>query len=567
MLGPDEAEPVAPESVRGRKSVRHLTMTAPDLPPSPLSLNDDLQDLLRREAAFVLNRRRLVEALGDAQDLLEARKRSRPLFALVNGVKAERHREEVRAAEQDIVLLRSALAKVDEVHCRIAICIDRCLEYKLRDEDDGYVNWLVEKQTRPEWERLLVQLDQTASRFEQRLTAFRMLIPDLVQAETCGHDAHARNVIIEVAALARALEDEIAFINRISEAQRARLGQAGVTLFRQPDLKWSDKVIAFIDVLPGVAGRTADALAEQAERTLQTARAALDGACQLATRENDEQTPARHASHWIALHQSALARVEAENHEAIVAETEARYDVGKLVEWRFVQKRFEPVVLAQRVVPKPGAVPVPAPSAPVPASTARDVGSIAATDTPLAAKAASPSTPVPVAAAVASAAHAPATTGEPTLKLRRAGSTPAPTPTPVPAATAMAQSPQASASKSAAEPAAKGAPSVKIDAIQQATAEAAALEKLRAERLELERQLEEARKALMQREEFVAQSEARLLEKSQAQIEREIELEQREEELRNLQKKLKELASVGMMGELLPTSAGRESGPYDEFNN
>jgi uncharacterized protein with von Willebrand factor type A (vWA) domain len=89
--------------------------------------------------------------------------------------------------------------------------------------------------------------------------------------------------------------------------------------------------------------------------------------------------------------------------------------------------------------------------------------------------------------------------------------------------------------------------------------------KLREEQERLQRLLEDARATLNAREEFINQSEARLLEKSQAQIEREVELEQREEELRDLERRIRDKATGTPMAELLPVQEGAGK-KYDEFN-
>ncbi len=90
---------------------------------------------------------------------------------------------------------------------------------------------------------------------------------------------------------------------------------------------------------------------------------------------------------------------------------------------------------------------------------------------------------------------------------------------------------------------------------------------LAAERIRLEEILQEERKGLEQREQFLSKSEERLLQKTQEQIEREMELEQREEQLRDLEKRLREKLGPGALpfpAAALATASSAVQ-PFDEF--
>ncbi|HRP03794.1 MAG TPA: hypothetical protein PLV87_02670, partial [Opitutaceae bacterium] len=90
---------------------------------------------------------------------------------------------------------------------------------------------------------------------------------------------------------------------------------------------------------------------------------------------------------------------------------------------------------------------------------------------------------------------------------------------------------------------------------------------LAAERIRLEEILQEERKGLEQREQFLSKSEERLLQKTQEQIEREMELEQREEQLRDLEKRLREKLGPGALPFSTPAlaTASAADQPVDEF--
>jgi hypothetical protein len=80
--------------------------------------------------------------------------------------------------------------------------------------------------------------------------------------------------------------------------------------------------------------------------------------------------------------------------------------------------------------------------------------------------------------------------------------------------------------------------------------------------------LQEQRVALKDRKTFIEETEAKLFEKMQAQQEREMELEQKEEDLLALEKRVKdrEAALDPAAAAALKTEAEKVAKKFDEFN-
>jgi len=95
--------------------------------------------------------------------------------------------------------------------------------------------------------------------------------------------------------------------------------------------------------------------------------------------------------------------------------------------------------------------------------------------------------------------------------------------------------------------------------------EQSALEQLKAELVRQEASLKEQKAALKERDTFVQENEAKLFDKMQAQQEREVELEQKSDDLRSLEKRLREREAAIDPAAAAALKAAKESQRFDEF--
>jgi len=350
------------------------------------------------------------------------------------------------------------------------------------------------------------------------------------QGETCGSHSEGRKAVEETMHAAAVMQEEIAFLNRIADAQSLRRGKPP-TLQRQPERNWRRLAFGMLDLPPLEALKIVRALSTEAEEQLPRLFTAIKAECCLANFSGNYGVSSYCRKMWQGFRSAAMEKIEPDRFEQVVSETEIMLETGRLHEWKpeRVEIQASPEVVAAELAPLLTATPEPKAAAAAP--------------TPAAKAAAGAST------AAASGASTAARTASGRLVYR-----------PSAAAAAVAPNPAAAAAASGLAAASTAGLSGK---------DLAAMAELQAERERLERLLRETRESLSEREAFLSQSEAKLMETTQAQIEREVELEQREEELRELERRYREFQVGGLAS---PPPEGEEpSAPakvsLDEFKD
>jgi len=484
-----------------------------------------LQDLLVREAAFTLSRRRIAEAVDVARSSRDTMAAARPMLSFVRQDARKEHREKLKECEENIAILEAGAKKLDATIPVLHQCVERSLENYLREMDPEYVNGLSASRFSVDWQRILERFEQAVELYSSALEQLPALLEAMVPNEICGAHFDGRQMIQDTSKRAKAILREIGFINKVAEAQRLRAGSGNTTLERQPERNWGALADSFLAVKPLEAARTVKQLIAESGDVVATVHAAIKNQARLATYAGGYGVASYHENVWNSLRESALVQLEPDRLEEILGDTERRIETGELAEY------------APEPMPLPAAALAAMASAPAPGGGLR-VGFAGRKPEQNPASAAPPSTPTPAR----------------TLSLKIPGrSLPPPaqqpghpispmTPLPVMATPA---SPTAGL---APVPAAASAP------------DAATLAELRAERERLDALLSETNATLAEREKFLSQSEARLMQTSQAQLEREVELEQREEQLRELERRLRELQP----GSLPPVAEPARK--FDEFN-
>ncbi|HRE80203.1 MAG TPA: hypothetical protein PLN52_04100 [Opitutaceae bacterium] len=517
-----------------------MSLAAPKLSPKS-SLPEGLQDLLVREAAFALTRKRISEALAVAQEQKSASGGSKPILGLL--FRDKRNDLKRKELEENLTVLAAGIQKLDAVIPRLQSCVDRSVENYLRELDAEYAKGLAASRFLEDWQRLMVRFDQAVSQYMRLLQTLLPLMDVLAANEICGANLDCRKLIDNTVTAARLVQEEVSFINKIADAQRIRSGVDAITLYRQPERNWKGSVHSLFFILPVQAAHCIRTLITESTEVIDRIREAIQGECQLASYTVGYGVTSYHQRVWASLRESAMLQIDPEQMESILAETEERMDRGALEPWSppKVETPIEPEVAVS--APKATATP---------ASTSNEDAS------------ASISAPPP--------GFTKPTTRSPELRIPSRAQSPRPTPSSIPneaatietekniLTTSVAVAAVAVVSPAPAAPPAP-APSTPAELSAEASKEAAdSIVDLTAERIRLEEILAEARAGIAQREVFLTQSEERLLQKSQEQLERETELEQREEQLRDLEKRLREKLGAAAF----PPQP--EKKPVDEFN-
>jgi hypothetical protein len=481
-----------------------------------------LQDLLLREAVFQVSRRRLEEALAVAREELTGIQAERPRLGFVRQEARRAHQLRIEEAEEGVTLLQTALEKLGETMPQLIACVGRSVENYLREMDPEYVTGLSAARFVDDWDALLARYSSAVERYLGSLNRLPALLEAFPQGESCGSHPEGRRVVEETMQAAALIQEEIAFLNRIADAQSLRRGKPP-TLQRQPERNWRRLAFGILDLPPLEALKIVRGLSSEAEEQLPRVFSAIKAECRLANFSGNYGVSSYREKMWQGFRTAAAEKIQPDRFEQIVSETEIMLETGRLHEWKAdrVEIQASPEVVAAELAPL---------LAPRPASK-------------------------PAAAATASAAAA---TAAAAAAKRSANGR-------------IVYRPSSGASASAAT-AAIAAAAVNLDpaAAGLSVKDLAAMAELQAERERLELLLRETRASLSEREEFLSQSEAKLMETTQAQIEREVELEQREEELRELERRYREFqigglgAGAASMGE---AEASPAKVPMDEFKD
>lgn len=485
-----------------------------------------LQDLLLREAVFDVSRKRLEEALAAAEQELATVAAERPRLGFVRQEAKRAYQARVEEAGQGVSLLRAALEKLGASVPQLVSCVGRSVENYLREMDPEYVTGLAAARFVDDWDALLARFSRAVERYLGCLNRLPAQLESFPQGETCGSHPEGRKTVEETMHAAAVMQEEIAFLNRIADAQALRRGKPP-TLQRQPERNWRRLAFGIMDLPPLEALKIVRALSVEAEEQLPRMFTAIKAECRLANFSGNYGVSSYCRKMWQGFRSAAAEKIEPDRFEQIVSETEIMLETGRLHEWKpdRVEIQATPEIVAAELAPLLTATPAPK-SAPQSA-----------------AKAAASATTTASASGAAAAARTPS--GR--LVYRPSGGTAA-----AAVGTAAAESGLAAASTAGLS-----------------GKDLAALAELQAERERLEKLLRETRESLSEREAFLSQSEAKLMETTQAQIEREVELEQREEELRELERRYREfqlggLAAAGAEGEA-PAAPTKVS--LDEFKD
>nr|MBP7143478.1 hypothetical protein [Opitutaceae bacterium] len=240
---------------------------------SKASIPDRLQDLLVREAAFTLSRKRISDALQMTDQQKTSAKAARPLLAFIfRDSKKEMERREMI---ENVSVMEEGIRNIDAALPKLQAYIERSIENYLRESDQEYANGLAASRFLDDWNRLLLRFDETITEFVSRLNGLKSLFESLPQSEPCSSDREARKKIDAVVACARAFEEEVAFVNKIADAQRIRAGSEAITLYRQPDRNWKGTANSLLFTMPRPAIATVILLLNESTDTAGRVRSAI----------------------------------------------------------------------------------------------------------------------------------------------------------------------------------------------------------------------------------------------------------------------------------------------------
>ncbi|HEY8932690.1 MAG TPA: hypothetical protein VIM44_05190, partial [Rariglobus sp.] len=308
--------------------------------PQPQSLTlvesvpASLYDLLRRELAFKHTRSLLVKSLEEAQRNVQVLKATRPPFLLLKPSDVKRELNQALAsAEEAVTLLEKGLAKLDRQEPQLHGFVAYRLETHLRKSSPAYIRSLVEKHHAGDWRCIQRQFEHYMTAFNGSLALLEASVAGLPPWQSIGGDPSCKVLLAQAIANARAFEAEIAFLNKVSDAQSRQTGPDRFTLHRQLELDW----IKALEELASEDSKSGAPALRQLIRQLaeisQNAHRAIQDECPAAI---DAQEPADsrgfHAIQWSILRDVVRLRTHPGEFEAIARETELLLENGRIAE-------------------------------------------------------------------------------------------------------------------------------------------------------------------------------------------------------------------------------------------
>jgi hypothetical protein len=173
------------------------------------------------------------------------------------------------------------------------------------------------------------------------------------------------------------MQDEIAFLNRIADAQSLRRGKPP-TLQRQPERNWRRLAFGILDLPPFEALKIVRGLSTEAEELLPRIFSAIKAECRLANFSGNYGVSSYREKIWQGFRAAAAEKIQPDRFEQIVSETEIMLETGRLHEWKpdRVEIQASPEAIAGELAPLLAATPAPKQSAA--ASTAATASAAAA---------------------------------------------------------------------------------------------------------------------------------------------------------------------------------------------
>ncbi len=317
-----------------------------------------LHKMLVREAAFALSRRRLTEALNLAREREREIKATRPPFMILLPTKAKQEfTSNLEESRDTLSVLQAGLDKLNLLEPELLAQVAFRLENHLRRSSSDYVHGLSENRYPTDWARLRIRFDECARDYHTTLNALANLCAIMPPHEAIGTPPTSRQLLTKAISLGDQLEAEVEFINKISHAQRKRAGHEGFTLKLQAGVNWKESAQSLLGINAKAAPRTLLDLIAQSEKITAKILAEVSDESTLTLSKSSHDIASYHLGQWSALREAALLKINPEELESLVKETETLLETGEFKRWAILD---EPPVTAPP--PKPGGQPAkPAP--------------------------------------------------------------------------------------------------------------------------------------------------------------------------------------------------------------
>jgi hypothetical protein len=299
-----------------------------------------LYDLLKRELALQLRRTLLVQSLEEARRNVQELKATRPPFLLLKAPEVKRgHNHALATAEDAVTLVEKDIAQLDQQEPQLSAFVAYRLETHLRKTSQDYVRSLVEKRHPEDWQRLRRQFEHHVTAFQSSLAALEMSVSGLIPLQTIEGDPSCRILLAQSIANAHAFEAEIAFLNKVSDAQSRHVGPERFSLHRQLELDWTKALQELASADSRSGPPSLGQLMRQFSEVAHNARRAIHDECPPGRKDREPtDAPGFHSIQWRILRDVVRLRLHQGELDNIALETEQFLENGRIAELAHMQE-------------------------------------------------------------------------------------------------------------------------------------------------------------------------------------------------------------------------------------
>jgi len=318
---------------------------------------------LIREAALALTRQRLTQAIPIAQAHEQEVRATRSPFMVILPTKANQEfRANLEGSRQTLDVLQKALEKLIANEQLMLPLVSYRLETYLRRDSKDYVNGLASYRYPDDWLLIKTRLEACISAYHEPLKTLSALCLSIPAGQTVETHPPCHQLAARAIIWGERLEDEVRFINKIADVQRAHTGPGGFTLKRQTPVNWKECAQSLLTMNAKACSAALENLIPDSEALSKKILDDVSAEQQLVLHSPEHGTAHYHAEQWTALRAAALMKVNPAELESLVKETGILLESGEFEAWSLLDE--PPPAPPPPAAPAPSKPPFPVTTAP-----------------------------------------------------------------------------------------------------------------------------------------------------------------------------------------------------------
>jgi hypothetical protein len=329
-------------------------MSSPNPPPAIQldSLPRSLVDLLTREIACRQARKQLTKSLDEARRQLQMLKATRSPFFMLQPQDVRRDARTSQAeAEATISQSEKGLARLDQLEPKLKSFVAYRLEIYLRHTSQDYVQALLERRNIEDWQRWFQWFEHYCSVFRGTLALLEATITSLQPKQTLAHHPQCATLLTQAGVGAHQIEVEVAFFNKVADAERRVCGPGAHTLYRQLALDWCSAMKSLSEADGKQGPHMIHQFVSQFTAIYRDISRTLHDECPKPVAAEALETNSFHARHWIMLRDAIQLQMPPGPLDELARETDSFLENGRIAELARFQEELVPTPASRPTTP------------------------------------------------------------------------------------------------------------------------------------------------------------------------------------------------------------------------